>query len=568
MVPGFRKLAAIATVSITVALCAGASASEVPAGATFEAAWVESADGTMLQTDIFRPATAGPDDRTPVIVITGPYFGVGSTVTDPNRPKILENYVDLFRVAFAHGYSIVQVSLRGYGASEGCPDLGGPGEAADSRAAVTWAASQPWSTGKVGTYGLSYDGYTQVMNLRDPPKALRAAVMIGPASDQHRDIYMNQVRYVRGALVPAYYASLNLAGPIFAQPAPAAHIIPGLSSTNPLCLVEALDTQLESANRDGSTPFWAARNHVPPKGTKLPVMLAQGFPDESVHADQFLPIWRRLRGPRRAWFAQIPHVSPGASEETTPGSIGRTGFTEEVMAWFDRFLKGKRHATRGLPRVVAQEGSAGKWRAERRWPPRSRRWTLPIVPGPYLDTAGNKGEPGCFRLETGCPPGPSGVGTWTISEPLAHRAHMAGLPRVRVRLSASAQTVHVVTLLYDIDPQNQASLISRGARRVTSAGPQRITLYPQDWRLRKGHRVGLLLSGADDGWLEPGPSGTPVNVLGGRLQVPLMPCRRGAPIEGGPSDLVEQRIKFPVVADLPSRTSPSRRAPAYLKRHC
>ena len=548
---------------------ASADASEVPADATWEPASITSSDGIELQADVFRPRDLPPNGRTPVIVITGPYFGVGTDETDVERPKILSYYADLFAVAFARGYSIVQVSLRGYGASEGCPDFAGPGEQADARAAVEWAASQAWSTGRVGTFGLSYDGVTAVMGLADPPPGLSASVIIEPAIEQYRAIYMDGVQYVRGALIPAYYATLSLLGPTFAQPAPPG-FVPGLSAGDPLCLLAALSTTSGASDRDADTAFWRERSFIASaRGSRVPVLWAHGFADEQVRPDQFMPVWRRLAGPKRAWFAQIPHLNPGEAEQRSPGSVGRPGFTEDAMRWYDRFLLGQRRATRGAPRVTVQEGARGRWRSEPRWPPPSvRTRALPLLGGSYLDAAGNKGEPGCFRLELNCPPGPSGVGSWTFSKPLNHRSHLAGVPRLRVSVQTSAPAVNLIALLYDLDAGNEASLISRGASRVTASGTHRVELYPQDWRLRRGHRLGLLLAGADDGWFEPGPSGTLVTVAGGKLKVPYVRCKSGRFLEGGPSQVISQRIAFPVIgASVPDRTSPGRR-PVRLRRHC
>ena len=50
---------------------------------------------------------------------------------------------------FEKGYTYVMVDLRGTGGSSGCNDWGGPGEQTDVKAAVEWAASREWSTGKV-----------------------------------------------------------------------------------------------------------------------------------------------------------------------------------------------------------------------------------------------------------------------------------------------------------------------------------------------------------------------------------------------------------------------------------
>ena len=55
------------------------------------------------------------------------------------------------------GYTFVMVDLRGTG-GERLPRLGRPRRAGRRRDAVEWAARQPWSTGRVGMYGKSYDG--------------------------------------------------------------------------------------------------------------------------------------------------------------------------------------------------------------------------------------------------------------------------------------------------------------------------------------------------------------------------------------------------------------------------
>jgi predicted acyl esterase len=40
---------------------------------------------------------------------------------------------------------------------------------ADVVNAVEWAAAQPWSTGKVGMYGKSYDGVTGLIGVTNLP---------------------------------------------------------------------------------------------------------------------------------------------------------------------------------------------------------------------------------------------------------------------------------------------------------------------------------------------------------------------------------------------------------------
>ncbi|WP_244217636.1 CocE/NonD family hydrolase, partial [Streptomyces carpinensis] len=98
--------------------------------------------------------------KVPVILSIGPYFGhtgqtgpEGWSHTGPSsRFQDFIEGTDLFD----HGYAFVMVDLRGFGGSTGCLDWGGPGEQADVKAAIDWAAQQPWSTGAVGMYGKSY----------------------------------------------------------------------------------------------------------------------------------------------------------------------------------------------------------------------------------------------------------------------------------------------------------------------------------------------------------------------------------------------------------------------------
>ena len=97
------------------------------------------------------------------------------------------------------------VDLRGFGGSTGCLDWGGPGEQADVKAAVEWAAAQPWSTGKVGMYGKSYDGVTGLIGIAQQPKGLAAVVAQEPVYDLYRYLYANRVRFQNSLVTPGLY---------------------------------------------------------------------------------------------------------------------------------------------------------------------------------------------------------------------------------------------------------------------------------------------------------------------------------------------------------------------------
>jgi len=540
-----RWLTPIAGLVMAAALGAAppASGDAVPADATWREQTIRSPDGTRLHADVFRPRDLPADGRTPVIVIVSPYLSAGSGQTD--RPTILGYYRDLFGVAFARGYSIVQVALRGQGGSEGCPDLGGQGEQGDARAAVEWAASRDWSTGRVGMWGLSYDGLTQVMNLANRPRGLRAVVLMGPAIDQHRVLFMHGVPYARGQLLAPYYHGLSLVPPALLPASQRPPFDTGPPS-DPLCLKRLARLASETSVGHRQTPFWQARNFISrAAGTRVAVLWSHGFFDEQTYASSVLPLWLQLAGPRRAWFGQFPHVAAGEAENGHPEKLGRAGFTAEAMRWLDRHVK-DRGGVPDDPPVEVQEGWSGAWRAERRWPPADARYfRIPVLPGAYFDQPGNKAHPGCFRIELSCPPGASGIGSWSITQPLTHAVHLAGTPRLNVRVAPGVANANLIALLYDIDPQGAASFVSRGARLLPRPGRYSFRLYPQDWRVGAGHRIGLLLSGADDLWFAPRHTGAPVVVESAGLRLPVLRRERTRFLDGGPSQSVAQRVTFP-----------------------
>src|SRR5437870_1743308 len=84
------------------------------------------------------------------------------------------------RRARQRGYTTVDGDLPGVGASSGCWNNGGPTEQTAVKSSVEWAASQPWSSGKVAMVGTSYDGWTGIMGLATNPRGLAAVVSLAP----------------------------------------------------------------------------------------------------------------------------------------------------------------------------------------------------------------------------------------------------------------------------------------------------------------------------------------------------------------------------------------------------
>ena len=194
-----RPLAAALLASL--ALAAPAAADAPPAGSTWSEATFSSADGTRLHADVFRPAAAEAA-RVPVMLVVTPYLG---TPSPEGPPVVLRWYRALYERAIGRGFAVAQVSLRGTGASAGCGDFGGPREQEDVAAAIDWAAREPWSSGAVTMAGHSFDGYAALAGVVQRPGALRAVVVMAPAVDLYRGVFMNGVRYLQSPAVAGYY---------------------------------------------------------------------------------------------------------------------------------------------------------------------------------------------------------------------------------------------------------------------------------------------------------------------------------------------------------------------------
>ena len=145
--------------------------------------------GVKLATDIYRPAQQG---QWPVLVTRLPYnkdrrFPFEYPPFTKEKRIFLELNFDSARVVEA-GYVIVAQDTRGRFASEGEfePFVH---EVEDGADAITWAASQPWSSGQVGMFGVSYQGLTQWQAAREQPAALRA---IAPSQSPGWHVYPYQ----------------------------------------------------------------------------------------------------------------------------------------------------------------------------------------------------------------------------------------------------------------------------------------------------------------------------------------------------------------------------------------
>jgi predicted acyl esterase len=501
-----------------------AAMADVPEGADWKEHYIPAGDVT-LHADVFRPKGLADSVKTPVILSIGPYFGHGGQSTpngsEADYPSTRFNDMIGGGKVFERGYTVMYVDLRGFGGSTGCNDFGGKGEQADVKAAVEWAASQPWSTGKVGMWGKSYDAWTEVMALDEKPKGLSATVIQSPIIDGYRTLYQNGVHYDAGWYgTPGLYQAIDAIPPVPSDSPE--YFLAYAQGSNPACYAQNISMQ--NTTLDWTSPFWQERNLPGARGSDVPTLWSHGYLDANTKPDNFMDVWSKLTGPSRAWFGQYDHVRGNEA-----GVVGREGFLDEAMRWFDRYLKGDKNAkVENDPRTEIQDNE-GKWRAEAQWPPADAGLrVMPLKGGTVTDLPNNTAE------GEATPDAPTGVGVWSVSQPLQHDARIAGIPKIHLDVSTPAPRAHMVALLYDVDfAAATATLISRAAYAPTSADKQiSFELYPEDWKVAAGHRIGVLLAGSDLDWYNPPHTGQSIEIAGGTLEIPWLRYQRSAFLEG------------------------------------
>ena len=124
-------------------------------------------DGTVLRADIYRPKEAG---RFPVLLQRTPYNKAGE--------------VDFGYRAAAEGYVVIVQDVRGRYTSEG-EWYPFKHESQDGYDTIEWAAELPYSNGKVGMFGGSYVGATQMLAAIAHPPHLAGICPIVTASNYH-----------------------------------------------------------------------------------------------------------------------------------------------------------------------------------------------------------------------------------------------------------------------------------------------------------------------------------------------------------------------------------------------
>ena len=369
---------------------------------------VTSRDGVnQIWVDLVRPKTK-KGVKVPTIMMASPYFNTlgrgykeqcktphqsppGGLPTSPGTPGLsgcaphqtpFPEWYDEYFVP--RGYAYVAMDLRGTRNTSGCQQYGDRDEVFDAVDVVDWIADQPWSNGRVGMTGGSYDGTIAMGAAAEQPisgkhKNALAAVIPVRAIDAWYDYhFMNGVmsdgHRATPALFTAALAAADTPNSGTDDTLYAAHLLERKACI--ATLGAYTDAGYASPYQNADSPFWAERDFRKDAGKiRAATFLIHGLFDFNVKTNNVGNMWLSLPKslPKKLWLLNTDHADPRCpTEETcTPGGHEvpfpiPDKFVEANHRWWLQYLK-KVPAGALSPKVEVQ-GPDGRFAASSTWP--------------------------------------------------------------------------------------------------------------------------------------------------------------------------------------------------------
>ncbi|MGW7517251.1 CocE/NonD family hydrolase [Streptomyces sp. NPDC054796] len=478
-------------------------------------------DGTLLYARVWRPVT---DEPVPVLLEYLPY-----RLSDWTAPRDAQRHPWYA----GHGYASVRVDVRGHGNSEGLPgDEYDETELTDGVAVIGWLAAQPWSSGKVGMFGISWGGFNSLQLAARAPEALKAIVTVCSADDR----YDNDVHYTGGSVLAVdmhAWASTMLA--FVSRPPDPAQVgdvwrdmwMRRLDAVEPF-----IHTWLDHQSRDD---YWRHGSVCEDySAVKAAVLAVGGWHDP--YRDTVLRLVENLDAPTRGLIGPWSHQYPDRGLPPGPA----IGFLQETLRWWDHWLKGEDTGVMEEPRLRSWISEShppatvypelpGRWVGDDAWPSPSVTMTPYALPGTGpmrvrspQHTGVDAGRYFPFGNDSDLPPDQreeDGRSVCFDSAALDARVEILGRPRVRLRLTSDVPRGQVIARVCDVAPDGSSTLVTRGVLNL-AARHGRDTVA--EWEpgatedvtfelngighaFPPGHRIRLALSSAYWPWVWPQP---------------------------------------------------------------
>ncbi|SHF38117.1 Xaa-Pro dipeptidyl-peptidase [Streptoalloteichus hindustanus] len=537
-----------------------------------------------VHLEVVRPRATDQGVRVPVVYQASPYFSGGNKVANhnvdvelhvperpgrpggrsgqshdtrgdervaaalgsagPNALPIGWQYEQFF---VSRGYAVVYGESLGTGKSTGCPTTGGRNETIGAKSVVDWLNGRAsarnakgeqvragWTTGKTGMMGVSYNGTLPNAVATTGVRGLEAIVPIGAISSWY-DYYRAD-----GAVVaPGGYQGED--ADVLAE---YVHTRSDRAVCKPV--IEKLAKEQDRITGDYNQ-FWDERNYLNDVGrVRAAVLAVHGLNDWNVKTKQVAQWYDALKRhgvPHKIWLHQSGHVDPL--------SLRREEWLRTVNRWFTRYLHGQHNGVESEPKATLQREDKS-WVNEPEWPaPGTFDAELRLRPGgsgtgglspygrhPGAPVSEKLTDDATKRAEDLASAANSDHRLAYLSEPARADLRVSGTTKVDARLSFDRPAANVTALLVDRAPDGSTHVITRGwadpqnrhdAGHTQPIRPGQwyrvgVEMQPDDYVLKAGHRLGLVVLSSDhDFTLRPKPgAGVTVDVSSTRLVLPVV----------------------------------------------
>ena len=317
--------------------------------------------------------------RVPVLAEIGPYYNDGDvdalTPADRLGRFLIENFVP-------HGYGVAQVSVFGTGESNHCMDLMGHDEQAGIKAAVDWLGSRPWSNGRVGAIGKSYDGSTPWNAAAAGSDYLATIVPMSGLIGVHDLMWRNGSMEFRGAIMHnGVYGSFGLDGDSGDIENACEGYLEGYYAGPAAYLTGDNLAWLGS-------DYWEERHFLTHALDVYggSIYIIHGMQDWNVDPHMAFPVHQMsidagfdVKGLYGQWGHDYPDrvsghsgLSSGRGAEAYPYTL-RWDWADDLLEWFDYYLRD----IGPQPRLIAEiQDNMGGWRVESTYPPEDVEWMM------------------------------------------------------------------------------------------------------------------------------------------------------------------------------------------------
>ena len=325
-------------------------------------------DGVRLYAALYCPPKG---DSFPVLLIRSPY--------STQHPR----YVNWAMRFAQHGYAVVMQDSRGRYESDGVwrPYID---ETKDGYDTQQWIGGQPWCDGNIGTFGVSYPGFTQILPapLRSP--YVKALVPIANQEDNYGHMRYNGVLQLQNAMNFIWLGNRTN------QNAPR-NLIDWDNVYRRLPLFSALDDigdrpfYREVIQHSTFDAFWKSYSMKGKYGeVEVPAYFITGWYDNLVHEGfKCFTGWKsqartpEARAKTKLLVGPWPHNPIGTGEP-----FGDIGFGPNAgmdipgvhLRWYDQRLKGIDTGIDDEPPIRIFVMGKNVWRDEHEWPLARTQW--------------------------------------------------------------------------------------------------------------------------------------------------------------------------------------------------